>query len=184
MLVNRSLQLITRIRLIGIRSFHSTNTNVQISEKTKKFLKSENTPVFNNKTFEFFSSIKQSNSTILNHSNFKNQLIGHNNQQQQQQQQFKSMSTTASVNEKKSELASKILKFWFGEDKNQMRQIWFRSNPAFDEEIRSQFLDSLEKASRGELNDMAETPEGALALIILLDQFPRNLFRGKKKKPK
>lgn len=96
-------------------------------------------------------------------------------------QKFKLMSTSTSNSNENEQLASKILTFWFGNnpERKEMRQIWFRSNANFDEEIRSQFIDAVEKASKGELSDMANTPDGALALVILLDQFPRNLFRGK-----
>jgi uncharacterized protein (DUF924 family) len=55
---------------------------------------------------------------------------------------------------------------------------WFAKHEAFDASIRTRFLDLCEAASRGELASWEETPQGALALLILLDQFPRNLFRG------
>jgi uncharacterized protein (DUF924 family) len=67
-----------------------------------------------------------------------------------------------------------ILAFWrtSGPDK------WFVKDDAFDEEIRTRFLAEHEAAARGELATWEDTPEGVYALIILLDQFPRNLFRG------
>lgn len=55
---------------------------------------------------------------------------------------------------------------------------WFKSDPAFDETLRSRFLDLYEAAVRGELDDWPETAEGALALVLVLDQFPRNMFRN------
>jgi uncharacterized protein (DUF924 family) len=55
---------------------------------------------------------------------------------------------------------------------------WFRKDDAFDDEFRARFLPLHEAAARGELDAWAATPEGALALLILLDQFPRNCFRG------
>ncbi|MDX3808527.1 MAG: DUF924 family protein, partial [Bosea sp. (in: a-proteobacteria)] len=55
---------------------------------------------------------------------------------------------------------------------------WFAKDTAFDTEIRHRFLPAYEAAAAGQLDDWQETPEGAYALIILLDQFPRNLFRG------
>jgi uncharacterized protein (DUF924 family) len=55
---------------------------------------------------------------------------------------------------------------------------WFKKDEAFDAAIRDRFLDLHMAAARRELEDWAETPEGALALLLLLDQFPRNLFRG------
>ena len=55
---------------------------------------------------------------------------------------------------------------------------WFEKDAAFDAAIRERFLDTHLAAARGELSDWEPTPEGAYALLILLDQFPRNLFRG------
>ncbi|QLF71240.1 DUF924 family protein [Peteryoungia desertarenae] len=55
---------------------------------------------------------------------------------------------------------------------------WFAKDEAFDEAIRDKFLDLHFAASRNELQDWCDTAEGALALMLLLDQFPRNLFRG------
>ncbi|MDP3368923.1 MAG: DUF924 family protein [Brevundimonas sp.] len=54
---------------------------------------------------------------------------------------------------------------------------WFAKDDAFDAEFRRRFHDAHVAAARRELDDWAETPEGALALLILLDQFPRNSFR-------
>src|SRR5262245_61827062 len=58
---------------------------------------------------------------------------------------------------------------------------WFKRDEAFDEDIRRRFLATYEAGARGELDAWSETPEGALALVILLDQFPRNMFRGEKR---
>jgi uncharacterized protein (DUF924 family) len=55
---------------------------------------------------------------------------------------------------------------------------WFKKSEAFDAQIRRKFEALHFTASRGELDDWAQTPDGALALLLLLDQFPRNLFRG------
>jgi len=55
---------------------------------------------------------------------------------------------------------------------------WFGKDDAFDETLRERFEGLHFAASRGELSDWAETAEGALALLILLDQVPRNIFRG------
>jgi uncharacterized protein (DUF924 family) len=69
---------------------------------------------------------------------------------------------------------SDVLDFWFGQD----RKAWFEKNPAFDEQIRSRFLSLFEQALRGELDLWRREQTGCLALVILLDQFPRNMFRG------
>ena len=55
---------------------------------------------------------------------------------------------------------------------------WFHKDAAFDTEFRTRFLGAHEAAMRGELDDWAQDAQGALALLILLDQFPRNSFRG------
>jgi uncharacterized protein (DUF924 family) len=67
-----------------------------------------------------------------------------------------------------------ILHFWRGAGPKQ----WFKHARAFDEAIRLKFEPVHHAAARGEYDRWAETAEGALALLILLDQFPRNLFRG------
>ena len=54
---------------------------------------------------------------------------------------------------------------------------WFKKDPAFDAEFRERFLTLHQRAAAGELDGWAASAEGALALVILLDQFPRNAFR-------
>jgi uncharacterized protein (DUF924 family) len=56
--------------------------------------------------------------------------------------------------------------------------LWFAKDPAFDRRFRERFLSLHEAAARGELAGWLATPDGALALVLLLDQFPRNAFRG------
>ena len=67
-----------------------------------------------------------------------------------------------------------VLAFWreAGPDR------WFTKDDAFDAEIRDKFLATYEAASVGQLDHWSATAEGALALVIVLDQFPRNMFRG------
>jgi uncharacterized protein (DUF924 family) len=55
---------------------------------------------------------------------------------------------------------------------------WFKKDAAFDDEIRRRFLTIYEAAAAGKLSHWEQSAEGALALLILLDQFPRNMFRG------
>jgi uncharacterized protein (DUF924 family) len=55
---------------------------------------------------------------------------------------------------------------------------WFAKDEALDAAIRDRFLVAYERAAAGELGDWETTAEGALALVIVLDQFPRNMFRG------
>ncbi|WP_417771590.1 DUF924 family protein [Stappia sp.] len=67
-----------------------------------------------------------------------------------------------------------VLDFWWTAGP----QKWFARSDAFDAEIRERFEAASVAAGRGDLDDWATTPHGALALIILLDQFPRNLYRN------
>ena len=55
---------------------------------------------------------------------------------------------------------------------------WFKKDAGFDDDIRRRFLKLHEAASAGKLTDWEASAEGALALLVLLDQFPRNMFRG------
>jgi uncharacterized protein (DUF924 family) len=71
--------------------------------------------------------------------------------------------------------ADEILDYWFGEH---ARPLWFEPSADFDRELRARFGETLEAAARGELDAWAESPGGALALIILLDQITRNVHRG------
>ncbi|WP_293678359.1 DUF924 family protein [uncultured Phenylobacterium sp.] len=67
-----------------------------------------------------------------------------------------------------------ILAFWTGAGPTR----WFAKNPRFDDSIRLRFEPVHHLAARGKYDGWGETPEGTLALLILLDQFPRNLYRG------
>ena len=67
-----------------------------------------------------------------------------------------------------------VVGFW----KDAGPERWFAQDPDFDAEFRARFLDAHMAAARRELDSWAETPEGTLALMVLLDQFPRNCFRG------
>ncbi len=60
-----------------------------------------------------------------------------------------------------------------------MQGRWFSSTPALDDAIREKFEALWRKAAAGELDGWKETPEGCLALAIVLDQFPLNMFRGR-----
>lgn len=71
-----------------------------------------------------------------------------------------------------------VLDFWFGDGTEDRTARWFGADPGFDEAIRARFGAALEEARAGRLDHWAETPRGRLALIILLDQFSRNLHRG------
>ena len=77
-----------------------------------------------------------------------------------------------------------VLAFWFREQVLSAPQIdhrmdiWFGEDPVFDHEIEREFKNDVEAASDGRLMHWANTPRGRLALILLLDQFRRNIYRG------
>jgi uncharacterized protein (DUF924 family) len=77
-----------------------------------------------------------------------------------------------------------ILAFWFKEHElsapqiDRRMDIWFGEDAAFDHEIRQHFATDVEEASEGKLDHWADDPRGRLALILLLDQFRRNMYRG------
>jgi uncharacterized protein (DUF924 family) len=68
-----------------------------------------------------------------------------------------------------------VLEFWFSE---RVRPLWFAKNPAFDDEIRSGFGANVSAAGVGDLDFWVRAADSSLALVLLLDQFPRNVFRG------
>ena len=73
-------------------------------------------------------------------------------------------------------LAQDILDFWLG-DGSAARPEWFRKDAAFDAAVRARFGAAVEAAIGGAYADWMATPRGALALVLLLDQFTRNIFR-------
>jgi uncharacterized protein (DUF924 family) len=68
-----------------------------------------------------------------------------------------------------------ILDFWFAQAH---RPRWWKRDDAFDAAIRERFAQTAENAAAGRYDDWIVAPESALALVIALDQFPRNLHRG------
>ena len=75
----------------------------------------------------------------------------------------------------------RILDFWFGRaqdnDYGKPRKFWFIKNPDIDREIKSRFESTYRAAARGQLNHWQTSLLSCLALIIVLDQFPRNMYR-------
>ena len=77
-----------------------------------------------------------------------------------------------------------VLSFWFEdatlspEALQRRSAVWFSADPAFDDECAARFATLVEAAANGGLGDWAGTPHGRLALVILLDQMPRNIHRG------
>jgi uncharacterized protein (DUF924 family) len=67
-----------------------------------------------------------------------------------------------------------VLDFWFSDSS---RPLWFKSTPEFDAQIRARFETLWLQAQAGELDHWADSANGALALVILLDQFPLNMYR-------
>ncbi len=75
-----------------------------------------------------------------------------------------------------------VLDFWFGregeEGYGEYRQAWFTKDAEFDREVRDRFESVHEEAAAGRLEGWKDEAQSCLALIITLDQFPRNMFRG------
>ena len=73
-----------------------------------------------------------------------------------------------------------VLAFWFGEgdERGKSRRQWFQKDVAFDDEIRGRFLATYELAASGSLSHWKVRSYDCLALIVVLDQFARNMFRG------
>ena len=74
----------------------------------------------------------------------------------------------------KTASVSDILAFWFEES---LPEQWYKKDPAFDDAIRDRFEDTIVAALAGRLDKWADDVDGCLALIILLDQFTRNIYR-------
>jgi len=77
-----------------------------------------------------------------------------------------------------SPLAREILDFWFGEPPPAERVEWFRKTPSFDATIRESFGSTIAAACAGAFGEWSHDPHGALARVIVLDQFTRNVYRG------
>ena len=77
-----------------------------------------------------------------------------------------------------------VLTFWFKEHAlsapqiDRRMDIWFGADPIFDHEITKEFANDVELASAGKLDYWADSPRGRLALIIMIDQFRRNIYRS------
>ena len=75
-----------------------------------------------------------------------------------------------------------VIDFWFGPvdstEYGKPREAWFKKSDAFDDAIRARFLELHRQAADGQLLPWQDAPESLLALIVVLDQFSRNLFRG------
>ncbi len=69
---------------------------------------------------------------------------------------------------------AEIINFW----REAGKERWWKKDDAFDATIRSRFLDLWERARAGGLSSWRASDDGLLALVIVLDQFPRNMFRG------
>ncbi len=77
-----------------------------------------------------------------------------------------------------------VLEYWFGTNSDdavvarEQASLWWSHDPQVDAEIRARFQPLVEQAAAGALDGWAGSPEGRLALILVTDQFPRNIFRG------
>jgi len=95
-----------------------------------------------------------------------------------------SESMDATITDEDQARIASILSFWFKEQELTAPQIdrrmdmWFGDDPVFDHEIEKEYADDVSAASAGDLDHWAAEPEGRLALIILIDQFRRNIYRN------
>tara|TARA_R110000782_G_scaffold20391_1_gene55014 strand:+ start:874 stop:1536 length:663 start_codon:yes stop_codon:yes gene_type:complete len=95
-----------------------------------------------------------------------------------------SESMDATITDEDQSRIQRILAFWFKEQALSAPQIdrrmetWFSEDPIFDHEIEKAFSNDIEAACEGKLNHWAAEPHGRLALILLIDQFRRNIFRN------
>lgn len=95
-----------------------------------------------------------------------------------------SESMGATITDDDQRRIDKILSFWFREQALSAPQIdrrmdvWFGEDPVFDHEIKKEFADDVELASGGKLDHWGAEPRGRLALILLVDQFRRNIYRN------
>lgn len=83
-----------------------------------------------------------------------------------------------------TETSESILAFWFGHHDDDaatakaQAKLWWSKDEKTDQEIHRRFESSTEAMGRGELDDWAATPHGLLAMVLLVDQFPRNMYRS------
>jgi len=74
----------------------------------------------------------------------------------------------------------RILSFWLGDSADETKERasrWWKKDPTFDQQIRTEFEADLRRAIRGELDDWLEQPASCVAFVVLLDQFSRNMYR-------
>ena len=90
----------------------------------------------------------------------------------------------AAIPFRKRSAIAEIFTFWFGNAQAegvsyvQQRRLWFTKDPEVDAQIRDRFLPLYQQAVTGKLEHWQQSPQGCLALLLLLDQFPRNMFRN------
>jgi uncharacterized protein (DUF924 family) len=95
-----------------------------------------------------------------------------------------SESTGGGITDEDERRIDEILSFWFKEQElsapqiDRRMDIWFGENPEFDHEIQKEYADDVDRACEGDLDRWADEPRGRLALIILIDQFRRNIYRN------
>lgn len=78
-----------------------------------------------------------------------------------------------------TDLTENVLGFWFGAPPaNEARDMWFKGGPALDDDIRARFMETHRALKARPVGAEAETATEYLARVLVLDQFPRNMFRG------
>lgn len=95
-----------------------------------------------------------------------------------------SESSEATITDEDQLRIDAVIRFWFPEQRlsapqiDERMDVWFGEDEGFDLECKQQFSNDVEAASDGKLDHWADEPRGRLALILLLDQFRRNIFRN------
>ena len=74
-------------------------------------------------------------------------------------------------------VTAQILDFWFS-DADTPQSFWFKSTPEIDAAIKAQFMDIHNRAASGEFDGQITSADDFLAIVLVFDQFPRNIFRG------
>jgi uncharacterized protein (DUF924 family) len=111
-------------------------------------------------------------------------ISGPNQQEYDMSAKLLSQSMDATITDDDQIRIEKILGFWFKEQDltapqiDRRMDIWFGQDPVFDHEIKVGFADLVRNASNGQLDHWAHRSRGRLALILLLDQFRRNIYRN------
>jgi len=91
------------------------------------------------------------------------------------------VTTGGKIADRLDPLAAEILDIWFGSTDDEIESrgpTWWKKDPSFDQQLADRFGGQLHRAAAGSFSQWESSPHGSLALVVMLDQFPRNTFRG------